>query len=188
MKKKILIVSFMITAVASMIVSVGASIALFERSETIGKNSTTLNVGSHGAKNTGLYLQYDVWTAVSGYKIWMLKWNDNKITKDETDTSGFEWVQQPNSDTVINDVHYLKFDFDTTFYNRVSFHRIATAAGSPSTYADRYNTDSGGKTTNSTSVLSKPGDSNVYHITSYSTSGNYGFLSGGTWVTTILTA
>lgn len=187
-KNKLIVLSISLIAVAAAGVSVAASVAAFERYETIGKNSETLNVGSLGAKNTGLYLQYDVWTEVSGYKIWMLKWNDNKMSKDEGDTTGFAWVEQPNSDTVVSTVHYLKFDFDTTFYNRVSFHRVATADGTPTTFADRYNRDSGGKTTNSTSVLSKPETSNVYHITSYSTSGNYGFLSGGTWENSVLTA
>ena len=186
--KKVFFISLGLITLGALVATISTTGALFERSAAIGKaeNSswTNLAVNSGGAKNTNLYLDLNsVWTVGGGdsIKIWVCKWNSTKIEINESDTNAFEWQVMPNSTTTIETVSYYKFDFNNNLYNKLSFHRVK-GSDTPTTFRDRYNLDSGGKAVNSTSILSKPTDKNVYQITSWTTGGNYGFLSGGQWV------
>ena len=200
MKKAILYISSFIMLSATIVgASYGISYALYERGDVLGKTETSsfteLNIGSEGAKNVSIYLKYTAWTITSGVDFYMLKWNQAKIEKNESDTTAFKWVKQQASPVTINSVNYFVFDFDPSFYNRLSFHRVEDAVlgitdlEGTGTFAQRYNKDSGGVTSNSTTELTKPKTSNVYEITSYTSSGSYGFLSSGNWISdTILTS
>ena len=194
-KNKALPLAFALLAIGSLGISLGASVALFERSTALGKEENSvwgnLEINSNGAKNTNLYLDLNsVWT-VGGddnISVWVLKWNSTKIEINESDINAFEWEEMPNSVTTISGVNYYKFDFNNNLYNKLSFHRIKAASGTPTTFRQRYSEDSGGFAVNSTSILSKPTDKNVYQITSWTTGGSYGFLSGGQWVNHMYTA
>ena len=202
MKKTFLYISSFIMLSATIAgASYGISYALYQRGEILGKTEsssfTELNIGSEGAKNVSIYLKYTAWTITSGVNFYMLKWNQTKIEKNESDTTAFKWVKQDASPVTIDSVSYFVFDFDPSFYNRLSFHRVEdtvltaksiTDLVATGTFAQRYNKDSGGVTSNSTTELTKPKTSNVYEVTSYTSSGSYGFLSSGSWISTILSS
>ena len=171
-KKVLLIASIAFLGVSSMIAFAGATYAGFEKKETIidkTSGSDELEISAQGIRMTTYYLDIGIWGNADNSSI-----NFYALVFKNDDHTTFEFILGTP------DGSNYKYSLDRAVYDRIKFCRMSSS-NTPEDYEDSDMTDNGGYSINATHNLSFDSRKTTYQITSWTSTGAYGFLSAGEW-------
>ena len=180
MKKtqKILLISSLVFGAGLLSSSIGITLAGYVRSQTVKdpENGANVEIAGEGIRKKNYYLDLGIWATdqyASTYNIWAVIYNNA--------TGTGTCVYLLGSDVGSNK---FRFNFDAVYYDRIQFLRIKTNASDPrnGTYSDSYMIGHDGSLVyNASHTVTPDSTLTTFKINSWSSSGDYSYLSDGAW-------